>query len=475
MQHSKKQGGAERYISVALLGGFLFLLFALFTGTPVQNPATGSSLTSGFLASSGIGGAGGSYGTPASKQILRIARPMDNDAGKPRFVSPFGPGMEQELLNLFFQANDNYKVRWIVVRTREEAMAMLANKRVDMVTGFTGELSAEAKNIGAQSPVFASFYPVLVHADNQVGDGFYSIVQSAALNDNLYSSLIRKLASENNAKNLVLVDPAVYSLLAPLNANLRNKGSLKVAVNYRWFWNAENLELNEAMQKFWNSKRTKREMAKLEERYYGFLPNQPRKDDLQQLGTVVAGGIDEYSDVIIEAAAENGLDPLLLTAVIFQESRFDPTASSQTGVRGLMQLTTATADMLGVDRLDPRDSIRGGAKYLRDIWNSMEGLEISDWDRWCLALAGYNMGPANLSKAISLAQDQGIHLSWSEMRRVYATFKSSGLASKNFRPKEVLAYVEKVRYYYYVLSGLSSIAGPEHKDLASLLPLAGAS
>ena len=57
----------------------------------------------------------------------------------------------------------------------------------------------------------------------------------------------------------------------------------------------------------------------------------------------------------------------LLAAVAYQESQQDPIATSETGVRGLMQLTEETARHLGVvDRLDARESAIGAAKYLAD-------------------------------------------------------------------------------------------------------------
>ncbi|MEX0631391.1 transglycosylase SLT domain-containing protein [Serratia ureilytica] len=56
------------------------------------------------------------------------------------------------------------------------------------------------------------------------------------------------------------------------------------------------------------------------------------------------------------------MDWKLLAAIAYQESHWNPQATSPTGVRGLMMLTRATADGLGVnDRLDPEESIQGGA------------------------------------------------------------------------------------------------------------------
>src|SRR5690606_6452331 len=68
------------------------------------------------------------------------------------------------------------------------------------------------------------------------------------------------------------------------------------------------------------------------------------------------------------AANEFDMDWRLLAAVAYQESRWEPDARSPTGVRGLMMLTAPTARRVGVrNRLDPDESLRGGAKYLADL------------------------------------------------------------------------------------------------------------
>lgn len=75
-----------------------------------------------------------------------------------------------------------------------------------------------------------------------------------------------------------------------------------------------------------------------------------------------------YEGMIKEAAADNGVEPELLRAVMTVESAFNPRAVSRTGARGLMQLMPQTAARFGVqDSFDPRQNIHGGARYLSTL------------------------------------------------------------------------------------------------------------
>lgn len=101
--------------------------------------------------------------------------------------------------------------------------------------------------------------------------------------------------------------------------------------------------------------------------------------------------IPEY-DVFIERAANHyKIDPLIVKAMIMQESSFNPRALSSKGALGLMQLMPGTAKDMGVvDITDPEQNIMGGVKYLRKQLDRFRSLD--------LALAAYNAGPGNVKK-----------------------------------------------------------------------------
>ena len=128
--------------------------------------------------------------------------------------------------------------------------------------------------------------------------------------------------------------------------------------------------------------------------HYSNVPNDSRYERvISEPLPSAAGGKSEwrvraatYSDLIEEAAHHAGVDAALLRAMIAVESAFDPSAVSSKGAQGLMQLRPTTARRYGVSKpLDPRENLRGGASYIRDLLkrygNDME-----------LALAAYNAG-----------------------------------------------------------------------------------
>jgi membrane-bound lytic murein transglycosylase F len=420
-----------------------------------------------FSGSAGVSPGGGkSYAYKPSSAPVRIA---DSAQRKLRVVfpfekrlskadAPFGPGMDEELLALFL-AENRMEAGFFYARGYKEALELIKQNRCDLMMGFGGELAVEFSAYLAQGPVYASVYPVMVKTPSNKDPG------------DIYSNLLHRSVPDLEDNTVFLLEPQAYAVLFPLRGDLRVQGALKEPVGYRWFWNAGNLELDRKLQSFWEKTDKEEFLADLREHYYGFMPKTSKHKDLRALAQIITDKMYIYSEAIAKAADETGLDPLLIASVIFQESRFDPEATSYTGVRGLMQLTSDTAKMLKVDRLDPEQSIMGGARYLRGISDSLQGLDISEWDRWRLTLAAYNQGPANVKSALRLAERRGLGSHWAELREVYARLQESGSASKGFRPQEALDYVENVLYYYYVMSRLVTMADGEEQNFAPLLLL----
>jgi membrane-bound lytic murein transglycosylase F len=163
-----------------------------------------------------------------------------------------------------------------------------------------------------------------------------------------------------------------------------------------------------------------------------------------------------YAPMFKEAQDLTGIDWRLLAALGFQESHWQPLATSPTGVRGLMMLTSATADDLGVsNRLEPREAILAAGRYFLSIKERLPP-RIREPDRTWMALASYNVGFGHVEDARILAQRQKLNPDlWINVRNTlpllarseYYTTLKFGFA----RGGEAVILTENVRNYYDIL------------------------
>ena len=134
-----------------------------------------------------------------------------------------------------------------------------------------------------------------------------------------------------------------------------------------------------------------------------------------------------YSEYVRVHAREHDLDPALVAAVIYQESKFRPNARSRSGAIGLMQITPATAKGIAIrtggsaftisDLTDPAINIRYGTWYLHDL--------VAKYGSLRLALAAYNAGQGNVDRwrangeGIQFAETRAYVDRVEHLRRVY--------------------------------------------------------
>ena len=205
-------------------------------------------------------------------------------------------------------------------------------------------------------------------------------------------------------------------------------------------------------------------LARLTERYFTHA-RQVARPDAGILQERIRTLLPQYRALFQEAQEVSGIEWRLLAAVAYQESQWDPQATSETGVRGLMQLTEETARHLGVaDRLDPRAATLAAARYLADLKAKLPE-RIQEPDRTWLALAAFNIGLGHLEDARVLAQKQGLKPDlWADVKKVlpllaqpeYYEQARLGYA----RGGMPVAFVDKVRAYYDVLLALEDAARP---------------
>lgn len=133
-----------------------------------------------------------------------------------------------------------------------------------------------------------------------------------------------------------------------------------------------------------------------------------------------------YSSIVQKYSAKYGLDPLLVHALIQQESGHRPGICSGAGACGLMQLMPGTAKELGLsptERSNPERNVAAGTMYLRRLLGSTNGIMPH-------ALYSYNWGIGNFKK-----YQRGV---------------------KKVMPEETRQYVPKIARYYHQFGGKGS-------------------
>jgi len=197
-------------------------------------------------------------------------------------------------------------------------------------------------------------------------------------------------------------------------------------------------------------------VARLLERYYG---DREEIDYLFSRNFLehVQTRLPKYVDWFQEAATLHEVDWRLLAAMGYQESKWDPSAVSYTGVRGLMQLTEDTAALMRAgNRLDPRSSIFGGARYLASLMRKVPP-RIPEPDRTWLAVAAYNVGFGHVEDARILAQQAGRDPDrWADVREFLPLLAQERWYTRTRRGYargwEPVAYVNNVQAYLNILA-----------------------
>ncbi|HSW15232.1 MAG TPA: membrane-bound lytic murein transglycosylase MltF [Solimonas sp.] len=201
------------------------------------------------------------------------------------------------------------------------------------------------------------------------------------------------------------------------------------------------------------------ELARIRERHFGHVEQIDAFGALT-LATHVETRLPQYRKHFEEAATKESLDWRLLAAMGYQESQWNPRAVSPTGVRGLMQLTMATASFMKLtNREDPVQSIRGGAGYFRYLMEQLPP-EIQQPDRTWMGLASYNLGIGHLLDARELTRRNGGDPDhWIDVRPTLALLTKPRWHAKTrygyARGYEAMTYVGNIRTYYDMLAFLT--------------------
>jgi membrane-bound lytic murein transglycosylase F len=264
------------------------------------------------------------------------------------------------------------------------------------------------------------------------------------------------LAVADQAIDATLVDSNIFELHKLFYPQLEVAFTLPGTVPHAWaFPPGKDLSLVESARDFMQQARDSGLLAGIMQQFYFELSSDEPFDMVHFLQRM-RGRLPALIGAFQEAGEVYGVDWRLLAAVGYQESNWDPEATSATGVRGIMMLTEQTARQLGVtDRLDPYQSIDGGGRYLARLRDRLPD-RIPEPDRTWMALAGYNMGMGHLRDVRILTQKQGLNPdSWIDVRSCLGLLTQEKWFSQTqhgyARGYGARAFVDSIQRYYEIL------------------------
>jgi membrane-bound lytic murein transglycosylase F len=277
---------------------------------------------------------------------------------------------------------------------------------------------------------------------------------------------------------LAIIDSLEFRIQQRLFPRLVKALELRDTVDMVWYLPKQTgaKKLRDDLNAFLEEAKETGLLDRTQERHFGSL------DYATRMGTFtftrkMTTDLPKWQSLITDVASEYQMDWRLLAAVAYQESHWNPKAKSPTGVRGMMMLTLRTAKELGIkNRLDARSSLRGGARFLKEL-NRRLPERIPEPDRTWMALAAYNIGMGHLEDARRLTQGRGGNPdSWTDVREFLPELQNPEVYRHTrfgfARGQEAQTYVDNIQHYYDILK-LHDV--PDNRiappiDMTALLP-----
>ena len=277
-----------------------------------------------------------------------------------------------------------------------------------------------------------------------------------------------------------IVDARTYSYAHHLYPDIDVGFTLPEKRPMQWIVRRNGDDLVHAVNDFFQSMMSSGELANLMQKDSGDASSF-QYEELRLFQVSLTQRLPLYRALFQQAAAKYGLDWRLLAAIGFQESHWDPQATSPNGAAGVMMLTSNTAQAMGIrdrDRTNARDSIFAGARYLAEV-RSMVPTHIPEPDRTWFTVAAYNVGFGHVEDARIIAQRLGKNPdSWAQVSQQLPKLaeprwfmRAKCGYAQGWQPVE---YVEHVRQFMQLLEWQPE-GGLPHTTIADAAPPAAGS
>ena len=273
------------------------------------------------------------------------------------------------------------------------------------------------------------------------------------------ADLLMKVAADEI--DYTIADSTDFNVQRHFHPDLRVALDLEIGDALAWaFPKEKNNELLSRADDFMIAAERAGLLAQVQERYFGHT----KKFDYVGTRNFIRHyehRLPKYRDYFEQAGERWGVDWRLLAAIGYQESHWRSQAVSPTGVRGIMMLTQDTAAYLGlIDRLDPRNSIFGGAQYYARQTERVADT-VEEPDRTWMALAAYNVGFNHIKDARQIVEwENGNPDTWLDISAALPLLAQQKWYSRvpfgYARGWEPVLYVNNIRSYYNILKWLTA-------------------
>lgn len=262
---------------------------------------------------------------------------------------------------------------------------------------------------------------------------------------------------DNNELDCTIADSNIIRINQRYYPELDASFSIGEARKLSWVLPGQSTQLQQELNIWFKSIQENGALEEIRDRYYG-LGDAEAFDyvDVRKFHKRMESRLPYFINLFKKAEKRYQLPWQVLAAISYQESHWNPWARSPTGVRGVMMLTSLTAQELRItNRLDPRESILGAAWYLVELMRRLPA-EMGEMDRLWLALAAYNVGMGHVLDARELAKrlDRNPN-TWVELREVLPLLSNPDyyetLKYGHARGHEAVNFVNKVRLFYDIL------------------------
>ena len=288
---------------------------------------------------------------------------------------------------------------------------------------------------------------------HSIREDYPSLLWDELKNTNVRSILER--INENHSK-ISIISEDIYVYYQYLFPETKKIFVLPIKYPSRWLVkNNNNLSFLYSINSFFNKYKQNGKLEKIGKTYYEHLSAFDYVDIRYYLKRIDKK-LPKYKKYFVEAAKNSALDARIIAAVSYQESHWNRKARSPTGVRGMMMLTLDTAKRVGVkNRLNAKQSIFGGAKYLKILYESLSNT-IKEPDRLWFTLAAYNIGLGHVEDARTITKSQGDNPnSWIDVEKHIPKLSQKKWYKKTkygfARGHEPIEFVKRVRRYYDIL------------------------